>query len=117
MSNVTVGEKIAELMRCRHWSLGQVEHYSGVSANYVGKLIKGERKDPGFSVVAALAAAFDVSLNWFADRPDPDADPAVLTPDEEELIRLYRAITDPKLRQVALNSVRLQAEYDQLQDR
>lgn len=110
MTDSIVGRKLAQLIQLRGWTYGQVEHRSGVSANYIGKLVNGQRRDPGFTVVMALAEAFGVSLDWFADH-DQTAVSSALSADERELLELYRAMNDPDLRLITLEEVRLHADY------
>lgn len=85
-----IGERLQTLLDMRGWTHGMLASRSGVSRNYISKIIKGTRKDPGLSIMAALAQALDVSLDWLAGLPprNPDA----LDPDEAQLVDCYRRI-------------------------
>ncbi|MGI6377442.1 MAG: helix-turn-helix transcriptional regulator [Chloroflexi bacterium] len=104
----TFAETLAALMDVRHWSPSQLARHSGISRNYINKLLRGARVDPGLSVLASLAQALDVSIDELAGRPThPSND---LAGDERALLSWFRQIRDPLIREFVLDVAHRSAE-------
>jgi len=102
----TARERLAGLIEMYDFSHGQVALKAQVPRSNITKFLKGTRRDMGFSSMAKLARALDVSLDWLAGLPKRD--PNELEPDETELLRLYRCLADDDKR-IILGSVKLHA--------
>lgn len=85
-------------------------HRADISQRYVNALLAGERKDPGLSIMMALAKALDVSLDWLAGLPRRA--PTELDPMEDKLLTMFRQIEDPDVRELVLGFVEQQIEID-----
>lgn len=83
-------ERLLNALELREWSQGKLAALSGVSRSHISMFLSGDRREMGFSKVAALARALDVSLDWLAGMPKRN--PGELEPDEKELVRLYRTL-------------------------
>ncbi len=73
-----------------------------VVPQYLSMLRRGQRTEPGFTVLAALARYFGVTVDYFT------ADDEAARHTEEEL-RLLRALRDDGVRQIALCAADLSA--------
>ncbi|WP_067929223.1 helix-turn-helix domain-containing protein [Alicyclobacillus shizuokensis] len=58
----SVGARIKFLREQKHLSLKDLENKTGISASYLNRLEKGERKSPGCPIMFKLADALDVSV-------------------------------------------------------
>lgn len=87
-----LGLRLQEALDVRGFTQGQLELKAGVTQQHISMIITGERKSPGIEKLAAIARALDVSLDWLAFGRTRD--PAVLTPDEDELLRAYRTLRE-----------------------
>jgi transcriptional regulator with XRE-family HTH domain len=110
MVNSPFAEKLAGLLEMRGWSYRQLAMRSGVSAAYINLLASGKRETPSLDVAIAIAKAFGVSLNWLADLPDRDQPADAVTPDEQELLALYREL-HPDARRMFLEVTRSQVRF------
>lgn len=97
-------ERLAALLKERGLSQRKLAERSGVSRSHLSAYLTGTREDMGFSLMAAVARALDVSLDWLAGLPPRHSD--ALQPDEEDLLRAWRAIEDERLRRWLLNAAR-----------
>lgn len=109
MAQSTLARKVSALLATRGWTHSHLEQLSGVSGNYIGKILRGDRMDPGFQVVASLAQGLGVSLDWLADLP-PQPDVNTLSPEERILVESFRQVSDPLIRSFILDSARRSAE-------
>ena len=100
---MSFGERLQEVIKLRRISQRELGRWAGLGSSHISQMCSGERV-PGVDVAAKLAQVLGVSLDWLADMPDRV--PEVLQPDEDELVRVYRAI-DPALRLMALESLRV----------
>ena len=86
----------------RPWTLREVADavnaeagYNLVSPQYLSVLRRGERTEPSFSILAALARFFGVTVDYFSD------DEVTARHSEAEL-RLLQALSDAGVRHLAL---------------
>jgi transcriptional regulator with XRE-family HTH domain len=100
---MSFGERLQEVVKIRRISQRELGRWAGLGSSHISMIWRGERI-PGVDVAAKLARVLGVSLDWLADMPGRE--PEVLQPDEDELVRVYRAI-DPALRLMALESLRV----------
>ncbi|WBL15233.1 helix-turn-helix domain-containing protein [Sutcliffiella sp. NC1] len=61
MGTRSFGEILKEKRMERGLSLRQLSEISNIEASYINRLEKGDRENPGFSTVCALAKALNVS--------------------------------------------------------
>ena len=94
----------------RPWTLREVADavnteagYNLVSPQYLSVLRRGERTEPSFSILAALARFFGVSVEYFSD------DEETARHSEAEL-RLLQALSDVGVRHLALCAADLNAD-------
>lgn len=78
-------------MLARGWKQQDLADASGLSQGHLSEVINGKRRLQ-FVLMIRLARALDVSLDWLAGLPPKE--PAVLEPDEEELLKAYRALDE-----------------------
>lgn len=86
-----LGRRVESVLIIKEMTQGQLALYSGLSQSHISQIIDGKRR-PRFDLVAALARALDVSLDWLAFGQERT--PEALAPDEAELLRLYRQINE-----------------------
>ena len=91
MKTHVFGQRLDQVLTSRQLTQGQLSTYSGVGQSHISQIIRG-LKTPRLDVAMALARALDVSLDWLAGLPPRE--PGVLQPDEEELVKAYRALDD-----------------------
>ena len=84
-------ERLRYALRSRGLTQGQLSVKAGVSPAHIS-MVLSEQREVGVDVAARLARALDVSLDWLCDLPERQAD--TLEPDEDELLVLYRAMSD-----------------------
>ena len=101
-----VRKRLAALLEMRGWSQGKLASRTGISRSHITMFLNGQRHDMGFSRMAAIARALDVSLDWLAGLPKRN--PSELEPDEAELLELYRSLPEYE-KPAILGSVRLHA--------
>jgi transcriptional regulator with XRE-family HTH domain len=89
MREMSLGERLQSILEQRGLTQGQLALKSKVPQSHISMIIN-EQRTPGIDVAVKLARALDVSLDWLAGLPPREK--SVLTPDEEELLRLYRAL-------------------------
>lgn len=92
-------ERLRAAMRLRRLDDKELASRAKVSHRYVNALTSGEKGNPTVQRAAALARALDVSLDWMMEIPEKRA--GALSPDEEELLALYRSL-DKATREKAL---------------
>lgn len=85
---MTFGDKLAGLLELRKWSRGKLAARSGLSRTYIGMIISGERDKVSLEAAARIAKALGVTLDFLADMPNTSE--VKLSPDETEVISLYR---------------------------
>lgn len=110
----TVADRTQELIRSLgDRSLRSFETEHGIPNGTIGKLARGDRKDPAAATVHKVAAAFGVSPSWLMGG---DEEPAVTTPERtyhptdrypsrEQAIALLAGI----MPQPVLDAVKMQA--------
>jgi len=96
-------ERLREAMDVRGIKTNQLAVKAGLGSGHVSMILSGQR-NPGIDVAARLARAVGASLDWLCGLPAREKD--ALTPDEDELLKLYRDV-DPALKRVALEAMRL----------
>lgn len=69
MNNICVGERLNRLRKSRGLSLEGVASGVGVTSSHISQIENGKRQ-PSFSLVAALASFFDVDPIFFIDSQD-----------------------------------------------
>jgi len=109
----TARKRLAGLIEIYGLSHGQLALKAQVPRSNITKFLKGTRRDMGFSSMAKLARALDVSLDWLAGLPKRN--PKELEPDEAELLKLYRSLPDYE-KPAILGSVRLHARITRRQE-
>lgn len=102
VNNTGFGRRVEQLLASRQWTQGQLSAYSGIGQSHISQVIRG-LKTPRLDVAMALARALDVSLDWLAGLPPQE--PGILEPDEEELLKAYKAL-DEAHRKVVLGLAR-----------
>lgn len=118
----TFGERIT-------WLLNRPEHGNGmsqkelaaameISEQFLSALIKGRRR-PNVRHLAAAAKALNTSVSFLAlttDDPSPDASehdaPIYFSPQADEAAQLIDAMSDPDLRDLAIDLLRTLAMHD-----
>lgn len=84
-------ERLRQAIEIRCMPRSTLEELAGVTQAHISMLLSG-RREPGLDVAARLACALNVSLDWLCDLPERQA--GALPPDEDELLVLYRAMSD-----------------------
>ena len=82
---------------------GQLAVKSEVDQPSISRAISGESL-PRVDRAARLAKALEVSLDWLCGLPSRT--PGELTPEEDQLIKWFRAIVDDGSRQMVLTIVK-----------
>lgn len=103
MDTRLLGRRIESLLTLKEMTQGQLALYSGLSQSHISQIIDGKRR-PRFDLVAQIARALDVSLDWLAYGQERN--PEALAPDEAELLRLYRELKSDTFRELALENAR-----------
>lgn len=94
--------RLKAAIELRDMTRADLEALSGVKQNYISMILSGQR-DPGLDVAVRLARALEVSLDWLCEIPQQQV--GALTPAEDELLRLFRQMSDVG-REVALDMAR-----------
>lgn len=106
MVNDSFAKKLRDLLDMREWSSRylamRTDH--ALSPAYISLLATGRRDKPEFGKVVALAKAFGVSLDYFGGIPPKDKDK--LSPDEEYMLQLYRAVPEGDKRRMFIQVTR-----------
>ena len=84
----------------RQYTNSEVAAATGVSGTYIGYLRRGVRDNPSVDTVQALARFFGVRPSYLVDD-DVDDQQAAST---EAQVRLFQALDDPGIRQLALRA-------------
>lgn len=87
MTKAEFARRVREAMEVKQFSQGQLAIRSGLRQNHISLITLGQR-EPGVLHAAALARALGVTLDWLCGLPDNTG--ATLTPDEDEVLRIYR---------------------------
>lgn len=109
-------ERLAVMLELRDMTQGQLAVKSGISQPHISRILRGENV-PNVDIAAQLAAALNVSLDWLVGLPErqPDA----LRPEEDQLLRIFRRISDERGRRIALRvlaGLLLEEEYEDPND-
>jgi transcriptional regulator with XRE-family HTH domain len=84
----------------RQYSNSEVAAATGVSGTYIGYLRRGVRDNPSVETVQALARFFGVRPSYLVDDDVDDEQAASI----EAQVRLFQALDDPGIRQLALRA-------------
>ncbi len=74
---VLFGRKVRAVREALHVSRELAAEKSGITANYLGEVERGE-KWPSLEIICAIAAALNVSLSTFFEFETQETDPGVL---------------------------------------
>ncbi|GEO26045.1 hypothetical protein AAC03nite_18300 [Alicyclobacillus acidoterrestris] len=114
-----LGQKLRHLREQKGWTLAEASEHTGVSISHLSAIEKGNRPNPSFFLVAKLAQAYGVPLNYFLD---PVEEPSENTSNEAgvaETPAAYREIAQRLAEEHALDDpsklLELLAQY--LRDR
>ena len=69
------GERLKALRTAAGLTLAQLAERAGMNLHGIAKIESGERPNPGWETVCALAAALGVTPNDFLDSDEPTAEP------------------------------------------
>lgn len=97
-------ERLAGVLELRDWSLRKLAHMAHVSLSSLQAMMTTEGRHMRFTPMIAIALALDISMDWLAFGRTRE--PAVLTPDEDELLKAYRTLDTDADRSYALNSIK-----------
>ncbi len=97
-------ERLRAILELRGWSQRKLSERTGVSNSHISAYLAGTRKDMSFELMAQLAQALNVSLDWLAGLPPRNSE--ALAPDEAELLAQYRRIASSEIRQFIVNAAR-----------
>ena len=103
MGKITLEERIEEQIKRRGWTQGQLAARSGVKQGHISLILSGARR-PRWDILAALARALDVSLDWLATGEMWERD--ALTPEEAAHVANLRAIREPAIVELILGMAR-----------
>ena len=94
--------RLREALALRQLTQEELSERTRVSQSHISRISTGER-EPTIDIAVRLAYALEVPLAWLCgvEERAPDA----LSPDETELLRLYRGM-DASFRDVALKVMR-----------
>ena len=102
----TVAERLNRLFEIvrprgedRQYSNSEVAAATGVSGTYIGYLRRGVRDNPSVDTVQALARFFGVRPSYLVDDLDEEQAARI-----EAQVRLFQALDDPGIRQLALRA-------------
>lgn len=84
----------------REFTNSEVAAATAVSGSYIGYLRRGVRDNPSVETVQALARFFGVRPSYLVDDDEDEE----RTADTEARLRLFRALNDPGIRQLALRA-------------
>ena len=76
-AQVLFGRKVRAVREALHVSRELAAEKSGITANYLGEVERGE-KWPSLEIICALATALNVSLPTFFEFETQETDPALL---------------------------------------
>lgn len=96
-AQIRFGRKVRAVRDAAGLSRELAAEKSGITANYLGEVERGE-KWPSLEIICAVAAALDVSTSTFFEFEAQETDPSVLT---EKLHRIIENRT-PEQQQRAL---------------
>lgn len=97
MDTQVIGQRINSAMLARGWTQSDLARVSGLRQAHISQIINAERR-PRFELMIPLARALGVSLDWLAGLPPRE--PEALAPDEDELLRAYKALDEAHQRVV-----------------
>ena len=103
---IYVADKLQAALELREMSQRQLALRAGVATSHISRMVRGEAV-PTVDVAARIAEALDVSLDWLCGLPERQA--GALPPDEDELLALYRAMSEVG-RGLTLDMARVVAE-------
>ncbi len=99
---MSFAKRLSDLIYKRKMSQGQVAQKTGIGQSHISQIASGQRV-PSVETAAKIARGMGVSLNWLCDVPERVS--GALTPDEDQLLRTYRSISNPDTRQQVLELV------------
>lgn len=105
---MTFGERLSNLLELKGWSHAQLALRSGLSRRYISMIISGERNSPSFEAATHIARALGISMEWLANEPENK--PGSLTPEEQYMLQLFRAIPSQDVRRMLLEVTRSQVK-------
>lgn len=110
MEGTDFAARLEYLLETRGVSRKWLALKANISLMYIGQLLSGTSKKPSLEVATAIAKAFEVPLEWLAGGESMEVDPPDLTPDEQELLALYREL-HPDARRMFLEVTRSQVRF------
>lgn len=117
----TIADRTNELIkRLDGRSLRSFEDEHGIPNGTIGKLARGDRKEPAAATVQKVALAFGVTQAWLMGQDEPAAkapertyEPTSRYPSREQAIALLRGVVaDQVLESLRFSKTNLEAESD-----
>ena len=84
-----LGRRLESVLELKGWTQEGLAQRSGVPQSTISKVLAGKRSTR-FEIIARLAYALDVSLDWLATGEARQ--PEEMTPEEQVLLENYRRI-------------------------
>ncbi len=106
--------RLAEALRIRGRSQRWLSINAHVSQASVSAYLNGVHKRLALEVWIRIAKALDISLDWLAGLPPREA--AILSVEEEELLRLWRTIRSDLIKSTTLSTLRAAVSLEQMDD-
>lgn len=109
------GERVKRLREKRDLTQGQLATYAGITQSYVSYIEREKTANVGTDALVPIARILETSIDYLVGLTDDPRSPmrapiGALTPEEEGLIRDYRAIKNEDVRRFIVNAARDAAE-------
>lgn len=110
------GDRVKRLREKRAMTQAQLAADTGVAQSYLSEIERGATPSVGSDALVSVARALDTSVDYIVGLTDDPRSPTrqpldKLTPEEEALIRDYRAIRNKDVRRFIINSARDAVEH------
>lgn len=97
-----IGARLRQAREDKGLTQEEVARQLGLTDVGYGAYERGQRLIP-VDCLVKLTSILDRSVNYFLDSPPPEGG---LSPDEEELVKLYRAVPNPVIKETLMLQVR-----------
>lgn len=69
---MNIGPKVAALREAKQWTLAHVAKLTGISVSHLSAIENGTRQNPSFAMIAKIAQAYGVPLEYFTAHDTQD---------------------------------------------
>jgi len=100
----TPRERLEQVLHIRDMSKREFAKRVGISPSHLTGYLSGAADRMTFEMWIKIAETFKLSLNWLAGLPEKEKE--ALTPEEEELLRLWRQVKLDLIKETTFSTLR-----------